>query len=385
MDFAGELPGTYYPEYVRQLGATESLVGAIGFVSFLALASVQFPGGYLADKYGRQWLVSTLTFGVALSYVFYAAAPTWHFILLGTLVANICLMYQPALLAMMADSMPPERRGMGYSIINLIMSVATTPAPAVAVLLVAQYELVGGMRIAYVIVTAFFIAAAILRLRLKESIKGDPVGIRPSELISSYPRALREGISVWKVVPRSTFFLFLSDLLVRFSFSMIQLNFLFYALDVLKISKEGWGLAMIALFITMILLAFPTGMLIDRMGRKIPLILSSVFSVPAILLFVYGDLPRLFLSLPIMGLVQLLAMSASQSLLADLVPKEQRGKVIGCSNFVSYVFMALGALAGGILYETVSPQLPFLLTLIFVVPQLFLIVFLVHEPKKREE
>lgn len=54
MDFAGELAAPYYPEYVRQLGATESIVGAIGFVAFIAMASVQFPGGYLADKYGRK-------------------------------------------------------------------------------------------------------------------------------------------------------------------------------------------------------------------------------------------------------------------------------------------------------------------------------------------
>lgn len=384
MDFARELAAPYYPEYVRQLGATESIVGVIGFVAFIALASVQFPGGFLADKYGRKWLVSTLTFGVALSYVFFAIAPTWHFIMIGTLVANLCLIYQPALLAMMADSMPPERRGMGYSIINLIMSVTTTPAAAVGLTLVVGYGLVSGLRIGYAVIVVFFLAAATLRLRLKESIKENPEKMQLSELFNSYPKALKEGINVWKIVPLTTFFLFVSGLLVRFSFALSELVMLFYALDVLLISEATWGLVTIALFSTMIVFAFPAGKLIDKVGRKIPLVISSLVMLPAIGLFVYGDSVRLFISLPLFGIGQLLAMSSYMSLLADLVPRELRGKVIGSSNFFSYIFMAFGSLVGGIIYQVVSPQLPFFLMIACIIPALVLTFFLVHEPEKRE-
>lgn len=83
MDFANELPGTYYSDYVIQLGGSATVLGLVMLVSFLALASVQFLGGYLADKYGRRWLVSTLTFGVALSFIFYAVAPSEPLVLAG--------------------------------------------------------------------------------------------------------------------------------------------------------------------------------------------------------------------------------------------------------------------------------------------------------------
>jgi MFS family permease len=171
MDFTGELPGTYYSDYVIQVGGSATILGVILMASMLTLAAVQFPGGYLADKYGRRWLVSSLTFGVALSYVFYAVAPNWHFILIGAVVQSLCLLYQPALMAMMADSLSPEKRGMGFSILNLIMSVSTTPTPAIALLLVATYGSEMGMRIAYTIVTVFFFAAAVVRLKLKESLE----------------------------------------------------------------------------------------------------------------------------------------------------------------------------------------------------------------------
>jgi MFS family permease len=401
MDFAGELPGTYYPDYVIQLGGSATILGIITFASLLALASVQFPGGYLADKYGRRWLVSTLTFGVAISYIFYAAAPSWHFILIGAVIQNICLLYQPALLAMMADSLSPEKRGMGFSMLNLIMSVATTPAPVVALLLVATYGSEIGMRIAYVIVTIFFLAAATVRLKLKESMK-NVEKINSREAIRSYPKALKEGIDVWRTVPRSTIFLLFSELVVRFSLAMTQMLLLvyaFYALQIggaptpgltpqedpaLQLARIKWGYVMIALFICMIILSFPTGKLIDKVGRKIPLILSNLLMIPAVLLFVYGSYATLFVAIPLFGFAQLLGFSSYQTLLADLIPQEKRGKVTGSMNFFANIFMALGGVIGGLLYDSVSPQLPFLLIPVLIIPSLISIVYYVHEPKPEE-
>ncbi len=88
IDFAGEIPATYYALYVLKLGATETILGIIGLAGFLALASMQFPGGYLADKFGRKWLVSSMTLGVTLSFVFCAIAPSWPFILIGMILVN---------------------------------------------------------------------------------------------------------------------------------------------------------------------------------------------------------------------------------------------------------------------------------------------------------
>ncbi len=401
MDFAGELPGTYYSDYVIQLGGTATTLGLIMLVSLLVLASVQFPGGFLADKYGRRWLISTLTFGVALSYIFYAIAPSWHYILIGAIIANLCLLYQPALLAMMADSLSAEKRGMGYSIINLIMSVATTPAPAVAMFLVGNFGPVGGMRIGYTIVTLFFLGAAILRIALKESIK-NPEKIRLRDVVISYPRAVKEGIGVWKQLPRTTLYLLFGSLMARFSFALTGLYFLVYAIYVLEIGGRPtpgldpaldpaielayikWGLVLIALFITMIVLAFPSGKLIDK-GRKIPLLLSTLLIVPSVLIFLYGNYETLFIVMPLVGFSQLLAFSAFQALFADLVPQEKRGKAMGSMNFFTYIFMAFGALAGGILYDIVSPQFPFLLMIGLCIPQFLLMLFFVHDPEKREE
>jgi MFS family permease len=388
MDFASEMPSLYYGPYViYDLGATASILGFIGFASIIALAVVQFPGGYLADRYGRRWLISTLTFGVALSFLFPVFAPSWEWILVGSIIGSLCLLYQPALMAMISDSTPPEKRGMAFAITTLIANVATTPAPIVAGIIIAVFTRPVGMRISYGIVVSLYLCAAILRSKLKETIKSEEK-IRPRDLLSSYPQAIRESVAVWKKVPRSMFFLFIASFLMTFAISLGQLFFSVYAVEgeksVLNISQIDWALVSTALFITMIIVAIPIGKIIDKVGRKVPLLLSPVVFVPAVLLFVYGDLTRLFLAMPLLGIGQLLFFSSFASLQTDLVARENRAKVIGFSQFVGYIFMAFGQLAGGIIYS-IAPQLPFLLMLLFTVPSFVIIFFLVHEPAKREE
>jgi MFS family permease len=386
IDFAGEIPATYYALYVLRLGATETILGMIGFAGFLALASMQFPGGYLADKFGRKWLVSSMTFGVALSFILYALAPSWPLILIGVILTNFFnSIYQPALMAIVSDSLPSERRGMGFGLIMLITSTSTTPGPLVAVLLYNQFGLELGMRAAYGIVIALFLIAAILRFRLKETFIDTP---RPSwkEFFRSYPTSLRESVKVWKRVPRSMFYLFLSGAIMMFGVATVQVYLVIYAVNVLLVDTAMWGYVMLALPVTMIVLSIPIGKFVDKINRKVPILAAYAFFFVSLLLFANGwNILLVFLSLMFLG-VGLVTMNAgSNALQADLTPRESRGKVQGFSSFVNFILMALGAAAGGFLYEHLSPASPFYLSMILTIPAFLLTLAMVHEPQKRQE
>jgi len=145
-----------------------------------------------------------------------------------------------------------------------------------------------------------------------------------------------------------------------------------------------WGYVMIALFLVMIVMSLPVGKFLDKVGRKIPLIVSGLLIIPSVLLFIYGNYLTLFVAMPLLGLTQLLGFSAFQSLFADLVPQAQRGKVTGSMHFFTYIFMALGGLAGGLLYDNVSPQIPFLVMLILIIPSILITVFRIKEPQPEE-
>jgi MFS family permease len=386
VDFAMELPATYYGLYVLGLGATETILGVIGLSQFLALASLQFPGGYLADKYGRKWLISTMTFGVALSFILYAVAPSWPFILIGAVLMSIFnSTYQPALSAMVSDSLPPERRGMGFSIVMLIASASTTPSPAIAGLLRAYFGLIDGMRIAYGIVVALFLIAAFFRLFfLKETVVSTS---KPhlNEIIHSYPTALKESVSVWRKVPKSMVYLFLSFSIVIFGFSSMNLFTVIYATRVLLIDEIMWGFIAATVPITTIILAIPVGKLVDKFKRKIPILISLLIFGLAMWVFMNGDLTKVVVSLILLGAGQVMLNASFGALQTDLTPKEQRGKVNGFINFANCIFMAMGSLLGGYLYEHVSPQAPFMAAIATIFPSFLLTLVLVKEPERREE
>ncbi|MBS7647599.1 MAG: hypothetical protein QXK93_01520 [Candidatus Bathyarchaeia archaeon] len=138
----------------------------------------------------------------------------------------------------------------------------------------------------------------------------------------------------------SMFFLFLSEMITRSSFSMIQTLFLVYAFyelqiggpliqgmspqadPALQLARIRWGYVMTALFICMVASAIPAGKLIGKTGRKIPLIAAHLITIPAMLLFVYGNYFTLFMAMPLAGLSMLLGFSSYQSLFADLVSQE---------------------------------------------------------------
>ncbi|MEM2104721.1 MAG: MFS transporter [Candidatus Bathyarchaeia archaeon] len=386
IDFASEIPMAYYALYVLGLGATETIVGTIGLFQFLALASMQFPGGYIADKFGRKSIICLMTFGVALSYFFYALAPSWHFILLGAvLMAVFNSTYQPALMAMIADSLPPEKRGMGFGIVTLIASVSTTPGPVIAAFLCSRFGLMDGMRAGYGIVVALFLTAAFLRLfRLKETVK---VAVKPSvtELWKSYPVAVKESLSVYNRMARSLYYLVWAAIIGQFGFSAVMLFFPVYAVNELLIDKTIWGVLLTAAPVTTIILSIPIGKFVDKVNRKIPTLLACLLFALSMWFFVYGNVPLILLSLILVGAGQVMMNTGFRALLADLTPKMERGRVNAFMNFASFLFSALGNFAGGFLYEHVSPRLPFYVAIASTVPVFMLTALFVKEPKEREK
>ena len=380
---ASSIPYTYYPTYVEGLGGTPLVVGIIGFVSYISMALVQFLGGYLADKHGRRWLIVSMTFATAVTYIFYAMAPTWHFILVASIMQNLCLIYQPAILALVADSISPEKRGMGFSIINLIHHISV-PSPIIAGLLSIQYGLVSGMRIAYLIVAVSFFAAGIIRIKLKETLSNRTERINIVNSFRAFPHSVIEGMRALKTASRSMRFLFFSFAIYNFAWFTCSLNLILYATHILRIGKFEWAVLMTWFSVVNILSALPCGKIIDKFGRKKPLLFAWGFFIPAMIAFVYGDMIILIICFLLLGLALILVNTAYPALEADLVAREKRGKLAGSTYFFFNISNALGLLSGGFMYEFLSPALPFFLSSILYVPCLFLTLFHVHEPGKRE-
>jgi MFS family permease len=385
MNFAAAVPVTYYSLFVLALGGSPFIIGIIEFVSFLALASMQFPGGYLADKHGRKSLVVTLTFAMALANVFCVLAPSWPFVLLGLMLQNVFLgALVPRLQAILADSIPSEKRGLGFSIIMFVNNAVMIFSPIVAGLLCLRYGLVVGMRVAYSVTVVAFLIAAMVRVRLIETLKVDNDDFNLSNLLSDYPRAVREGLGVWRKLPLSMLLLFLTNAVSSFFGAMFLPYQVVYATKVLHIGDFSWALVMMWFSASMVFLALPSGKLADKVGRKKPVFVSWVLFAFFPLLFLAGGLFTLLAAYLFFGASNALFAAAYQALEADSVPQELRGKEAGCSYFMIFVLMALGGLTGGFLYQNVSPALPFILAFLVTIPCAAITLLFIHEPKRKE-
>jgi DHA1 family tetracycline resistance protein-like MFS transporter len=385
--FAQPIPATYASLYYLSLGANAFLLSVIGFAGSIAVALVQFPGGYLADKHGRRWLIVVMTYILALCTFFFILAPSWQIIVLGMMVQNLCLIYQPALIAMVIDSLPAKNRGAGYAFQSIVSSLVTLPGPLIAQFLILTLNFDMGMRVAYVIVLVTYLVAATLRLKLKETLVSNSSGSRPKIMVAlkEYPKSVREGLNVWRKVPKSAFYLFLSSMGINGVVVSCQTYFVVYATSVLKITEAQWAIVMVFMYLSIAVPILLAGLRMDVVGRKRYLILGYLLYVPGMVLFVTADFYLALLAFFFYGLGNMLQMNSYQILLGDLIPRGLRGTVSGCMQFFMYLAQAFLQILIGFLYAFVSPQLPFLLLAVVAVPLALLIVYKVSEPSVKED
>jgi MFS family permease len=301
------------------------------------------------------------------------------------MLQNFCLIYQPALFAIMLDSLSPENRGAGLTLQSVLTNIVGLPAPIIALFLISVFQFDLGMRIAYAIVTVAYFAAAILRYRLKETLPANDES-RPSLLdaFRKYPKAVAESLGVWRKVPRSAFYLFIATGVVGCLFTGCNTYLLIFAKDVLGINASQWAFALAFASLTIAVPTIFAGLRMDKIGRKRFLVLGYLCYVPAMLLFVFADFYLLLIAFFFWGLGQMLQNSGYQSLMGDLTPREMRGKVVGCSQFFIYLSEAFAQILIGLVYAYVWRPLPFLMLAAGVVPVALFVFLRVKEPKAKE-
>jgi MFS family permease len=386
MYFAIPIPQTYASLYYLSLGADEFLLSVIGFAGSIAIALVQFPGGYLADKHGRRWLVATMTYGLAFGAFFFIIAPSWPFIMLGMIIQSICAVYGPALMAMVIDSLPPENRGAGYSFQLTVANLVLLPAPLIAQYLTLTFNFDLGMRLAYTVVMVAYFATATLRLKLKETLPPDDANNRPKivEALREYPKSVKESIGVWRKLSKSAFYVFLATISINGMVVSCYTYFVVYATSVLGITESQWALVIAFMYLTIAIPSILAGLSMDAFGRKRFLILGYLLYIPGMILFINADFNMLLLAFFFYGLGNMMQLNSYQVLLGDMIPRKLRGTANGCIQFFMYLVQAVLQLVVGVLYAFVSPQLPFLLLAATAVPFAAFIAFKVSEPAVKE-
>ena len=386
MYFTFALIGPFESPYISKLGAPPIVIGLMGSVGAAMLSLVRIPGAYIADKYGRRQITVTMTFSIALSYLFYVLAPDWTFVLTGMIVSNLSLIYQPALQAILADSVPHDKRGMGFASTSVIPNIPTIFAPAIAGFLLGTQEkyFVPRMRILYTIVFLCMTSAAVVRLLfLKETIQ-EPRKIKLGQMKDAFKKSLGAIAEAWRSMSKNLKFLTAAFLVSAFEEPMFRWFTALYVTNIIGISNPEWGLANTVSTAVAIIFGFPFGKLVDRIQRKKAVILSYIIFMPSSVLFILSqNFAQLLFVFILFGIGGCLIMPAYNALQADMIPREKRGRIMGTIGTLNVLATIPASAIAGLLYS-LNPAYPFVFSIALGITVSLIILFAVEEPKTRE-
>ncbi len=289
---------------------------------------------------------------MAFSMLIFAFAPSWEYIVIGLIISNVALLYQPALFSIMIDSLPSHRRAEGFAITNLSM-IPGIIAPTLGGFLILQYGTIEGMRIGYFLLFIFSFISALLRIKLKETVK----------VVRANRVRFFESFKILGELRRRAKGLILTNMLVSGAGGMIGYFVVKYAYTYTSSVIYGIAMGLITLF--MVFLSIPFGKKADLGRKEKYYVLGIALLSISLLIFIVPSILALFSYAVLTGMGMALMQPASQGLIGDYVAIQNRGRYTGVYLFLSYISaMFLSGIAGYI-YQMNSSLLFLLSALIY--------------------
>jgi len=346
MSLGEELWKRFVPKYLEAAGAPLAAVGAYGSVRDLLDGLVQYPGGWVADRWGRRAGLQAFIALAISGYLVLWLAGSWQLAFAGVVLTMAwSSMASPTLFAVIGDALPPGRRATGFSVQSILRRIPIAIAPVLGGLLIAREGIHQGVRLSL----GLTVALALLTIGLISQVR------------LSLPAPAPAGITgVWRALPRPLRRLLVSDILVRICEALVDVFLVIYALDIVGITPPQYGILVAIMMTTSILAYLPAAKLADRIGRE-PLVIATFLAFAAFPLGVIAahSFAGLIAAFVVGGLREL-GEPARKALIVDLAEPRLRARSIGLYYLVRSVSIAPAAITGGLLWK-VQPALPFLL------------------------
>src|SRR5437870_7785244 len=169
--FGEELWTKFLPKYLEALGATAPIVGLFGTGQDFFDAVYQYPGGWLSDRYGRRRAFLIFIALASVGYLVYLFSPSWPVVFVGLALSLAWhSMASPAIFAVIGDSLPRERRAMGFTLQSILKRVPIVIAPIIGGALIAALGVIRGIHTGLLITLALAVVTVLLVLKLNVTI-----------------------------------------------------------------------------------------------------------------------------------------------------------------------------------------------------------------------
>src|SRR6266540_52179 len=339
-----ELWKKFVPKYLEALGATTPIIVLFGTAEDFFDAVYQYPGGFIADHLGRRRAFLIFITLASLGYLLFLVSPSWPFLFVAlALVMTWQSMASPAIFAIIGDSLPRDRRAMGFTLQSILKRVPIVIAPIIGGAMIASLGIVGGVRAGLLITLAFAALTFLLVLKVNITIKAsEAINIR----------------GVWRSFHRALKRLLISDIIIRMCEGMTGVLTILYVTNVQRFSTARYGTLIAIQMVTSILVYIPAGRIADRIGRK-PFVIATFVSFGLFPLAVMLASSFAFLIVAfIIGGLREIGEPARKAMIVDFARDDLRARSVGLYYLVRSLSITPAAAIGGILWK-ISPQVPF--------------------------
>jgi MFS family permease len=339
-----ELWKKFLPKYLETLGASTPVIGLFGTAEDFLDAVYQYPGGWIADRFGRRRAFLVFVALASAGYLIYLLSTSWPLIFLGLVFAMAWQsMASPAIFAIIGDSLPQERRAMGFTLQSILKRVPIVVAPLIGGALIGWLGIVKGIHAGLIITLALAAITMLLLLRINVEIKAArAINIR----------------GVWHSFHGALKRLLVSDVIIRMCEGMTGVLTILYVTNVQGLSPARYGTLIAIQMTTSILVYIPAGKIADRIGRK-PFVVATFLSFaffPLAVIFA-----RSFAALVvafIIGGLREIGEPSRKAMIVDFARDDLRARSVGLYYLVRSLSITPAAAIGGLLWK-LSPQVPF--------------------------
>jgi MFS family permease len=364
LGFGEELWKKFLPKYLEALGASTPVIGLFGTAEDFFDAVYQYPGGWIADRFGRRRALLFFLSLACAGYVVYYFGPSWPFAFLGlALVMGWQSMASPAIFAVIGDALPKERRAMGFTIQSILKRVPIMIAPIVGGVMIASSGIVSGIHRG-LIVTLILAGLTALLIRYIN--------------IARLPHQPTNIFGVWKSFQAGLKRLLISDILIRTCEGMADVFIILYVTNVLRVSFARFGTLIAISTITTLIIYLPAAKAADRVGRR-PFIIATFcsFALYPLAIISAHDFTGLVIAFIIGGLREI-GEPARKAMIVDFAAPQSRARSVGLYYLLRSMAITPAAVIGGLLWKF-GPQTPFAFAGVFGVAGTFVFMATVRE------
>ncbi|WP_347312971.1 MFS transporter [Defluviimonas sp. SAOS-178_SWC] len=340
MDVSSEMIHGLLPLFLTgTLGASALVLGMIEGVSEAVAQVTKVFSGALSDRIGRRKPLALLGYGLAaLTKPFFALAGSAGVVLAARAVDRLGKGIRGAPRdALVADLVPPERRGAAYGLRQTLDTVGAFAGPLIAIALMAASG--GDFRLVFAVA---ILPAAISVLILAKAVK-EPL---PREKPNARPRFDRASLAAlgpafWTVTALGAIM----------SFARISEAFLILQVNAVGLAVAFAPVVLVVMNVVYAATAWPVGILSDRNGRRSLLLLSLVVLALShgVLALSTGVGPALA-GVALWGLHMGLSQGLLSAAVADATPAAFRGTGFGVFNLVGGLALLLANTVAGALW-----------------------------------